>query len=74
MAFVYFRKKVWRYYDVVTSCWHYLHSVRSMVYVTVRCPSICPSVLCCKFAAVGPAGRRLLSGAQQQRRAAGECG
>ena len=33
---------------------------------------VCPSV--CRFAAVGPRIDRLLPGAQQQRRAAGECG
>ena len=40
-------------------------------------PSVFPSVVCCGFAAVGPAGRRYRSIASRRtaaRRAAGECG
>ena len=46
---------------------YYWYCPRSMhVYVTVRCPSVCLShspaaAACCRFAAVGPAGRRYQS-------------
>jgi len=56
---------------------HYLHSMRSRVYETVRCPSVCPSMgpqqktRGCRFAAVGPAGRKYWSIAAA---AACECG
>ena len=44
---------------------NYLHSMQTRVCQTVRCPSVC-----CRFAAVGPAGRcRSIAAA-----AAGECG
>ena len=51
----------------VLSNWHCVHSVRSWVHVTVLCPSVCPSMgpqqqtQCCRFAVVGPAGRRYWS-------------
>ena len=49
-----------------TFCWHCPHSMRSRVYVTVRCPFVrlphLPAALCCcGFAAVGPASRRYRS-------------
>ena len=46
--------------------WHCPHSMRSRIYETVRCPSVCLShspaaAACGKSAAVGPAGRRYRS-------------
>ena len=32
------------YCSVVATCWHYPHSMRSRIYVTVRCPSVCLSI------------------------------
>ena len=69
---------------------HCLHTMRTRVYVSVGCPSVCPSGCpsigrahssksaaagCSGFAAVGPAGRRYRStAARRAAAAAGKCG
>ena len=58
--------------------WHCPYSMRSRIYETVLCPSVCPSLPAWTTAAIfGPAGRRYRLIAAQRtaaRRAVGECG
>jgi len=58
-----------------TDHWHCAHTTRSRVYETVRCPSVCPRLpvpaqhrvfRCGELCCCGPAGNRLLHGAQQR--------
>jgi len=75
---MYHSLRLWRICpQSIQSYWHCPHSMRSRVYKTVRCPSVCPSVrlsVCSRLAAVGPAGKRCRSIAAEGARAEGECG